>query len=834
MPAANLIPRPRIGETISGLLQNHPVVALSAPSGYGKTIALAQWAEDQRGSATLLRLDAAGSQAESVRVARESIAKIVAAAGGPVVVVIDDAHRLAPAAGPTFETMLDGMLALAPAGQLRLVLGGRGQLESALSRKLLFGEAAVIAGPTLAMTTAEISAMSARSSIPLGAAEAERIRSATSGWPVAARLALSDATSAHRVLGRYIEVEILGGLEPELRRFITAATTCDRLDGPLAGRLSGRADAAALLAECVARGLFIDQLVDADGLVTFAWQPMFARHVREFAAREDAAAHQRRNSIAARALAAQQPAESVAHALLAEEPALAAETLSTHWVRLVGEARGDLVHDLCLRLPEPWRSSAEFGFIQAAGLDASGDRLGARILYSRAVAAQDSPPADASAPLPPLTLLPLTRALAELFLADSHETLAAAADMVLEQVGSNLDIPPHLQASSLFAVGWTELRLRRDPARAADLLASAMRAGAASGQHGLARRASANLSFALSFNGRFREAQRNLDSVAGSAAEFARLPSHDRGIERFARGYMAHWQHDCAAARENLFAVTAESDGVEYYSALARVYLAFTAAATGSLRDLDQAESMLRAVVGEELHGVPWSAYQTIGLAVIDEARGHVDSAIARLAGLDDVARIPVVHAKAAELHTRAGDHERALHFLRQIPPGPRPGYLLASTLTTGALIRAQRGEDEHAHRLLENALATAHPEGVLQPFSGRRPELRALLIAHTSRGTHFDSLIGQVLALPPELDVPTGSTPQLSRREHEVFGYLRTSMTAAEIAAALFVSINTVKTHQRSIYRKLGVAGRRDAVRLGGGGVGGVGVAPPAPGPSN
>lgn len=823
MPAANLIARPRIGETISGLLQNHPVVVLSAPSGYGKTIALAQWVEDQRGSASWLRLATAESQAESIRFARESIAKIVSAAGGPVVVVIDDAHRLAPAARPAFESMLDGMLALAPAGQLRLVLGGRGQLESALSRKLLFGEAAVITGPTLAMSTAEIGAMAAQSEIPLGAAEAERIWSATSGWPVAARLALSDATSAHRVLGRYIEVEILGGLEPELRGFITAATTCDRLDGPLAGRLSGRADAGALLAECVARGLFIDQLVDADGLVTFAWQPMFARHVREFAAREDAPAQQRRNSIAARALAAQQPAESVAHALLAEEPALAAEILATHWVRLVGEARGEAVHDLCLQLPEPWRSSAEFGFIQAAGLDASGDRIGARILYSRAVAAQDSLPAEASAPL-----LPLTRALAELFLADSHKTLADAADMVLEQLGSNLDIPPHLQASSLFAVGWTELRLRRDPARSADLLASAVRAGAASGQHGLARRASANLSFALSFNGQFREAQRNLDSVAGSAAEFARLPSHDRGIERFARGYMAHWQHDCAAARENLFAVTAEADGVEYYSALARVYLAFTAAATGSLLDLEQSESMLRAVVGEELHGVPWAAYQTIGLAVIDEARGHVDSAIARLAGLDDVARIPVVHAKAAELHTRAGDHERALHFLRQIPPGPRPGYLLASTLTTGALIRARRGEDEHAHRLLENALATAYPEGVLQPFSSRWPELRALLIAHSSRGTHFDSLIGQVLALPPELAGPTGSMPQLSRREHEVFGYLRTSMTAAEIAAALFVSINTVKTHQRSIYRKLGVAGRRDAVRLGGGG------APPPPGPSN
>jgi len=39
--------------------------------------------------------------------------------------------------------------------------------------------------------------------------------------------------------------------------------------------------------------------------------------------------------------------------------------------------------------------------------------------------------------------------------------------------------------------------------------------------------------------------------------------------------------------------------------------------------------------------------------------------------------------------------------------------------------------------------------------------------------------------------------------------------MTTAEIAEALYVSVNTIKTHQRAIYRKLGVANRREAVRV-------------------
>ena len=42
----------------------------------------------------------------------------------------------------------------------------------------------------------------------------------------------------------------------------------------------------------------------------------------------------------------------------------------------------------------------------------------------------------------------------------------------------------------------------------------------------------------------------------------------------------------------------------------------------------------------------------------------------------------------------------------------------------------------------------------------------------------------------------------------------MRSIMTAAEIAEALYISVNTVKTHERSIYRKLGAGSRRDALK--------------------
>jgi LuxR family maltose regulon positive regulatory protein len=53
-----------------------------------------------------------------------------------------------------------------------------------------------------------------------------------------------------------------------------------------------------------------------------------------------------------------------------------------------------------------------------------------------------------------------------------------------------------------------------------------------------------------------------------------------------------------------------------------------------------------------------------------------------------------------------------------------------------------------------------------------------------------------------------------LSERELAVLRFLPTMMSNAEIASEMFVSVNTVKTHLKHVYRKLDVADRRDAVR--------------------
>lgn len=56
-----------------------------------------------------------------------------------------------------------------------------------------------------------------------------------------------------------------------------------------------------------------------------------------------------------------------------------------------------------------------------------------------------------------------------------------------------------------------------------------------------------------------------------------------------------------------------------------------------------------------------------------------------------------------------------------------------------------------------------------------------------------------------------TWESELLTRREGEVLVMLREALSNAQIAAALFVSVETVRTHARNIYRKLGVSSRRE-----------------------
>ena len=127
--------------------------------------------------------------------------------------------------------------------------------------------------------------------------------------------------------------------------------------------------------------------------------------------------------------------------------------------------------------------------------------------------------------------------------------------------------------------------------------------------------------------------------------------------------------------------------------------------------------------------------------------------------------------------------------------------------------------EHDGAADALERALEQAEPGGLRSALLGFGRPVQPLLSRQLRRGTAHGALVGELL------DALEGANGQhrppspfviepLSPRERAVLRYLPTMMSNQEIASELFVSVNTVKTHLKAIYRKLDVADRREAVR--------------------
>ncbi|MGH2950224.1 MAG: response regulator transcription factor [Solirubrobacteraceae bacterium] len=123
-------------------------------------------------------------------------------------------------------------------------------------------------------------------------------------------------------------------------------------------------------------------------------------------------------------------------------------------------------------------------------------------------------------------------------------------------------------------------------------------------------------------------------------------------------------------------------------------------------------------------------------------------------------------------------------------------------------------GDDARARRSLRHALAVAQRLDVPYPLVFAAPEVTELLTNRLGTfGGAVERFAGHVLALRRALHVPP--MVPLTARERAVLRLLPTLRSFDEIAEDLTVSANTVKTHVRAIYTKLGVARRRDAVAV-------------------
>lgn len=810
-PGSRDVDRDGLRARLSRAVAEHRVCALLAPAGYGKTSALATWAGGQDRAVAWLTLTESDHHPEHLaRGLAAAVAELERSARGPHgVLVVDDIHFAgAMAARAVLRPFVED-----PPHGIRLILAGRSDPGIGLPRLLAGGEVAVLDAGDLSFTPEEVQEVGRTLGTPLSTEQAAALQTLTGGWPVAVRLALMAASpnelpvdlvpsSQIPNLPEYLFESVLAELPHALAEFVLQACVCDWLTATLADELLDRSDGAALLEGAVAAGLPIERRESPASEPVYRWHPLMAASGRALLQRRDPYRLRALEGRAARALASTDPVEAAGHALKARDPALASALVRSQWLAAVLRGDSALVEELCGRLPVPFADDPEILAIRAACLRNSDEPERAGELARRA---RSTIPADTAPGMVDLTL-----SLARMFVIDAGAELAAELAKARNLLDEVPGVSGSLRACALLLVGWTELRLR-NPRSAIPVLREATASCRAEGLDDLAGRARANESFALAFGGDFRGAQAHMSAAAPEQGTAAWRRA-DGAIEWFTTGWIRFWTGDAVAATDAFQRAADQGGGLVSYAGLARCWLTDAAVDTADPARIERARTELDLVADTTIQGIPWPVYKGVARAGLAMVQGRPEVAVGLL---DEVItgdpQLPAANVLAAQAYWQCGEAAKALALTAGLM-GELPRYLRAGAVVIEALAAHRRGERDRAHDLVEQALGACAPEELVRPFLLRDPDLTGLLAEHPAWGTHHEELVATCLARRAG---GTGdhSVPLLTARERQILSQLPTTMTTDEIAAALHITTNTLKTHLKSVYRKLGVANRREAV---------------------
>jgi LuxR family maltose regulon positive regulatory protein len=228
-----------------------------------------------------------------------------------------------------------------------------------------------------------------------------------------------------------------------------------------------------------------------------------------------------------------------------------------------------------------------------------------------------------------------------------------------------------------------------------------------------------------------------------------------------------------------------------------------------------QAQSLLTGVHALAPRISGWVAATQARLGMPDEARATLNGFSA------GPEQMGAIYNARAVICMADGDPATAVDVLREIQDIGAP-VVPAFTLVEAHLLAGTAylclGDRNAAAAAAEAALAAAEPDRLIFPFA--MTEAAELLDALPGHETAHGALRADIVDLLRGPSAPStgrerlAQSEELSPSELRVLRYLPTNLTRPEIARELYVSINTVNTHIRNIYSKLGARDRSSAVQ--------------------
>ena len=812
--AVPLVRRSRLHDVLTEAVAESRFTLVTGPAGSGKTILTAEWARQARATGPVAWLTAHDADNRSETLWSHVQESLCAALGDsvapvsdvvprpsaegfeplsryhdadrPIVLVLDEAHKLVD---PQIWREL-GLLVGAAHRHLHVVMTVRREPPLPLYRYRLEGTMAEIPAAELAFTVHEVRSLLVAHGVESSMSTATALMRRTEGWVAGIRfgaLALQGSApqvSPEECLGSwlgprgslvadYLEAEVLADLTWSEQELLARISLFDEVTPELAREVSGRRDAQAAMSALARRTGCLCSATGSSG--GYRLHPLLKEVLT---ARLDAREPGRVPALRRRAAA-----------WLASEgrlPEAIAQAAAVDDVQLAAEAVIDSAWAGALLFPTPAGRAAAQTFtadldddptgrvavVRAAAHVGMGQLAQARELV--AVAERRTDPDDAAA------LLVIAVARTRLELANGDAGAALTAVRTARAALDCVPIPDRANRRLMTAlIALDEGRARLyigDFAGGCSALSDALVDCAEAEMVAPHLDCLALMALAETSRGRLRRGQELIHRMERLASAYDVRPLDRPVAATLAQGWAALDRQDLAGAHSCVMS-TLRVGGLSSDPLLGPVSVLLRARL---LRDEGDAAAA-RRLLAECPHGPEWivsladAEGRALGLA---EASGSRDRASAR--HLSSVSRQVEGLVSQAQRRNAFGDHGAA-----------RADLLHAVTL--------------------------AEPEGIRRPFRHADPDFLSVMAGDPTLAVHGGWLrpASHSSAAPPSpRPTSVAMLGQLTSRETEVLKHLAELLTTDEIAATMFISVNTVRSHVRSIIRKLSVNRRNEAIR--------------------